>query len=115
MRGSDSARASAPLTRCPPFLAPFRWIRLSITLPANGLNGCTYRSPWSLAAAIAVGIASALVAEYLLDKRWIFYNPCSGLATHARKISRYALIGLDNTAIFLATELTFYRSIPASN
>lgn len=54
-----------------------------------------------LAAAMAAGTATGLVAKYLLDKRWIFFDREPG---HARKFSLYTLMGLITTALFWGVE-----------
>lgn len=57
--------------------------------------------------ALALGTLTGLVAKYLLDKRWIFADRSTGVATHARKFSLYTLMGVFTTVIFWGSELAF--------
>lgn len=78
-----------------------QWIELRI-----------YSGPWSLMLAMAFGTGAGLVTKYLLDKRWIFNDRTSGLATHVRKFSLYTLMGVVTTAIFWGLELLFDALTP---
>lgn len=60
------------------------------------------------AAAVVLGTAAGLALKYALDKRWIFDDRSRGLAAHGRKFSLYTAMGLVTTAIFWATETTFW-------
>lgn len=60
------------------------------------------------AAAVLVGTALGLVVKYILDKRWIFADPETGLRAHGRKFGLYTAMGLVTTAIFWATETAFW-------
>lgn len=57
-----------------------------------------------LALAIAAGTITGLVLKYLLDKRWIFADPETGLKAHGRKFGLYTAMGLVTTAIFWGAE-----------
>lgn len=65
--------------------------------------GMTDRS-FALALAIFVGTGVGLVVKYLLDKRWIFFDHSSGVATHTRKFALYTLMGVTTTLIFWGAE-----------
>lgn len=71
-----------------------------------------YSGSWSLMLAMAFGTGAGLVTKYLLDKRWIFNDRTSGLATHARKFTLYTLMGVVTTAIFWGSELLFDALTP---
>jgi putative flippase GtrA len=71
-----------------------------------------YRGPLALPLAMAFGTATGLGLKYLLDKRWIFHDPGTGIGLHARKFSAYTLMGVATTAIFWATELAFDAASP---
>jgi len=58
----------------------------------------------ALALAIFVGTGAGLVVKYLLDKRWIFFDHSSGVASHTRKFSLYTLMGVATTLIFWGAE-----------
>ena len=60
--------------------------------------------PTALALAIFVGTGAGLVVKYLLDKRWIFFDHSSGVATHTRKFLLYTLMGVATTLIFWGAE-----------
>lgn len=70
-----------------------------LTLPLAGL-----------AAAMAAGTATGLATKYLLDKRWIFADPATGLAAHSRRFGLYTLMGVLTTGLFWATELSFHHA-----
>ncbi len=65
-------------------------------------------TPLWFAAAVVVGTALGLIVKYLLDKRWIFGDPATGLRAHGRKFGLYTAMGLVTTAIFWATETAFW-------
>ena len=48
------------------------------------------------------------MVKYILDKRWIFFDTSSGLATHGRKFTLYTLMGIVTTLIFWGTETAFW-------
>ena len=58
--------------------------------------------------ALAAGTLVGLVIKYLLDKRWIFRDLESGLKTHRRKFTLYAMMGLLTTGIFWGVETIFW-------
>ena len=58
--------------------------------------------------AMAMGTGVGLVVKYLLDKRWIFADPSTGIANHTRKFGLYTFFGGFTTAMFWATEGSFY-------
>lgn len=61
-----------------------------------------------LALALICGTGAGLVIKYLLDKRWIFDDRTTGLATHGRKFGLYSLMGVATTLIFWASETGFW-------
>lgn len=67
------------------------------------------RPPLGLPLAMALGTLAGLLAKYVLDKRWIFADPASGLCAHSRKLALYTLMGVATTAVFWGTELAFAR------
>ena len=71
-----------------------------------------YRGPLSLPIAMAFGTGTGLALKYGLDKRWIFRDPGTGIALHARKFTAYTLMGAVTTAIFWVTELAFDAASP---
>ena len=50
------------------------------------------------------GTVVGLIIKYLLDKRWIFADPSTGLRAHGGKFALYSLVGLFTTAIFWGAE-----------
>lgn len=66
-----------------------------------------YDGPFAIYGALALGTLTGLVAKYVLDKRWIFADRSTGVATHARKFSLYTLMGVFTTVIFWGSELAF--------
>ena len=68
------------------------------------------RDPDGLRYALAVGTGTlvGLVVKYLLDKRWIFSDPDTGLRAHSRKFTLYTMMGVLTTAIFWGSETAFW-------
>lgn len=60
--------------------------------------------PAGFAAAVFVGTGVGLVLKYALDKRWIFDDRSTGIATHGKKFTLYTLMGIVTTAIFWGSE-----------
>jgi putative flippase GtrA len=58
--------------------------------------------------AVLAGTAVGLVVKYVLDKRWIFADPATGLRAHSRRFGLYTAMGVVTTLIFWATETTFW-------
>ncbi len=58
--------------------------------------------------AVLAGTAVGLVLKYVLDKRWIFADRSTGLATHGRKFALYTAMGIVTTLIFWGTETAFW-------
>jgi putative flippase GtrA len=58
--------------------------------------------------AVISGTAVGLLLKYVLDKRWIFFDPSSGLAVHGRKFTLYTLMGIITTLVFWGTETVFW-------
>lgn len=69
---------------------------------AFGENGLFF------AVAVGAGTLAGLVVKYVLDKRWIFYDPDTGVKAHGQKFTRYTAMGLITTAIFWGTETAFW-------
>jgi len=60
------------------------------------------------AGAVAAGTLIGLVVKYILDKRWIFFDPSTGVRAHSTKFALYTAMGLITTAIFWGTETAFW-------
>lgn len=54
--------------------------------------------------AVLLGTGVGLVVKYLLDKRWIFGDPETGLKAHGRKFAIYTVVGGVTTALFWGSE-----------
>lgn len=65
--------------------------------------------------ALAAGTGSGLVVKYILDKRWIFYDPTEDAGREARKFTLYTLTGIGTTLLFWGTETTFWLIWPDTN
>jgi len=61
-----------------------------------------------LAAAIGAGTIVGLGVKYVLDKRWIFHDAETGLASHGRKFTLYATMGVFTTLLFWGSETAFW-------
>lgn len=60
------------------------------------------------AAAVSAGTLAGLVVKYLLDKRWIFDDRSTGLASHGRRFTLYTAMGIVTTAMFWGFETAFW-------
>lgn len=67
-----------------------------------GSEGTTF------ALAVGAGTLAGLLAKYILDKRWIFYDLGTGVKAHSRKFSLYTAMGVFTTAIFWSFETAFW-------
>ena len=61
-----------------------------------------------LALSIAAGTLVGFAVKYVLDKRWIFYDPFTSRREEARKISLYGLFSVATTLVFWGFEVTFW-------
>lgn len=81
---------------------------------ATGVNlGSQHAMLWlgsGLAAAMAAGTATGLMAKYLLDKRWIFADRSTGWGNFSRSFGLYTMMGVVSTVLFWGTELAFARA-----
>lgn len=84
--------------------ALFAAIAAGINLATQFICLRLYGGPGRLAVAIAAGTLAGLVAKYVLDKRWIFFDTTQGARAHAERFSLYTLTGVFTTAIFWGTE-----------
>lgn len=66
-----------------------------------------YLQPFALTVALIFGTGTGLVTKYILDKRWIFFDPSIGVAAHGRSFTLYAITGVLTTAIFWGLEYGF--------
>lgn len=92
--------------------ALFAALATVMNIASQWVSLALYRGPLSLPLAMAFGTATGLGLKYVLDKRWIFRDPGSGIGLHARKFTAYTLMGVVTTAIFWATELAFDAARP---
>ena len=58
--------------------------------------------------ALGAGTLAGLVVKYVLDKRWIFFDPTTGAAAQGRQFGLYSLMGVITTVIFWVTETAFW-------
>jgi len=68
----------------------------------QGRDGTTF------ALAVGAGTLVGLIIKYALDKRWIFYDPGTGVKEHGQKFSLYTAMGIITTAIFWGIETAFW-------
>jgi putative flippase GtrA len=61
-----------------------------------------------LALSIAAGTIVGFAVKYVLDKKWIFYDPFTSHRDEARKISLYGLFSVVTTLVFWGFEVTFW-------
>ena len=87
--------------------ALFAALATAINLATQYITLLLYIGVAALPLAMAAGTLTGLVAKYLLDKRWIFFDPSHGTRAHAKRFSLYTFTGLFTTGIFWGTELLF--------
>lgn len=58
--------------------------------------------------AVGCGTFVGLFLKYFLDKRWIFFDTASGIASHGRKFTLYTAMGVFTTLIFWGSETAFW-------
>ena len=82
----------------------FAIVAMLANLGAQRLVLGFWEGGYTLAMAIFVGTGVGLAVKYVLDKRWIFFDTSTGVATHSRKFALYTLMGVVTTAIFWGAE-----------
>jgi putative flippase GtrA len=79
-------------------------------LGIQALMDRAYQGTAAVYVSLFVGTLAGLVVKYLLDKKFIFYDPTRGLARRGWQFVRYALTGVLTTAIFWSLELGAYHA-----
>lgn len=92
--------------------ALFAALSTAINLATQYVALLLYGGMGALPLAMAAGTLTGLITKYLLDKRWIFFDPSHGTRAHAKRFSLYTFTGLFTTAIFWGTELLFAAMSP---
>ena len=93
-------------------MTAFKYILFAVI--ATGLNLLfqffslqVYSGLASLYLAMAVGTIAGLLCKYILDKKYIFYQPSQSVKQDAGRFMLYSLTGVFTTAIFWGTEIAF--------
>lgn len=89
--------------------AAFAGVAAALNLSIQWLSFRFYNGPYALGVALIVGTGTGLLAKYVMDKRWIFFDNETGVAAHGRKFLLYALMGVSTTGIFWGTEFLFHH------
>jgi peptidoglycan biosynthesis protein MviN/MurJ (putative lipid II flippase) len=63
----------------------------------------------ALTASMLAGTAAGFAIKYILDKRWIFDDRYASSTAELKKILLYGTSGVATTALFWATELSFWH------
>jgi putative flippase GtrA len=61
-----------------------------------------------LVLSIAAGTLVGFAVKYVLDKKWVFYDPFTSHRDEARKISLYGLFSVFTTLVFWGFEVSFW-------
>ena len=85
----------------------FAVISIFLNVLFQYLSFFVYRGFGSLYVAMLTGTLVGLVSKYILDKKYIFYDPSENKTDDARKFMLYALMGVFTTLIFWITEFSF--------
>ena len=87
--------------------ALFAAVSTAVNLGTQYIALLLYGGTGALPLAMAAGTLTGPVTKYLLDKRWIFFDPSHGTHAHVQRFSLYTFTGLFTTALFWGTELLF--------
>lgn len=86
----------------------FAAIATTANLSAQKFVLATIDVEFRLVLAMLVGTGVGLVAKYILDKRWIFFDTSRGIASQGKNFALYSATGVVTTLIFWATETAFW-------
>ena len=92
--------------------ALFAALSTAVNLATQYVALLLYGGMAALPLAMAAGTLTGLIAKYILDKRWIFFDLSHGTSAHAKRFSLYTFTGLFTTAIFWGIELLFTALSP---
>ncbi len=84
--------------------AAFAGIATAINLGSQAAFAQFYYGPFALTGAIILGTGTGLVAKYMLDKYWIFFDRSTSAAAHGKQFALYTATGIATTLIFWAFE-----------
>ena len=87
--------------------AVFAAIATVVNIATQYVSSALYTGRYELYAAMSAGTLTGLVAKYILDRRWIFYDQPTSLRGHSVKFTLYSVMGIFTTFIFWGTELAF--------
>lgn len=90
----------------------FAVIATAINLICQWVVFSLYEGLYVLWFALLVGTLAGLIAKYILDKHWIFYDVTTTGAQNIQKFGLYSLMGVVTTVIFWGTEMLFYTYVP---
>ncbi len=90
----------------------FAFLSSTANLASQKVCFWLYSGVGSLMVALVIGTGVGLVSKYLLDKKWIFYDPAQGAKAHGKKFGLYTMMGLFTTVIFWGTEALFHHIFP---
>ena len=89
--------------------AGFAAIAIIINLVTQWACLRLYAGPFMLWAALLAGTVTGLMAKFLLDKQWIFYDRAPrSVVAHGRQFGLYTGMGVLTTAILWGTEYLFH-------
>lgn len=88
--------------------AAFAALATLANLAAQRLVFATIDGDLRLGLALIVGTGVGLVLKYVLDKKWIFYDPRRPVADETRTFTLYTLTGVGTTLIFWGSESLFW-------
>lgn len=108
VQSSRWGRAIVMLSVLFAWYAAFAVLATIANLVAQRLILAIDNSPSGYAIAVMTGTGAGLVLKYLLDKRWIFEDPSTGMRSHSRKFTLYTAMGILTTLIFWGTETAFW-------
>ena len=86
----------------------FALIATAINIASQDVVIRFYAGEYAIVLSILVGTFTGLVAKYILDKKYIFFDLNSGIREDSRKFFMYSVMGVATTVIFWGFESIFH-------
>jgi putative flippase GtrA len=86
---------------------------MAVNLGVQYVSLLVYRGPMALIGSIVAGTGAGFVCKYLLDKRFIFFDPAGDASREAGQVLLYGMTGVLTTLLYLGCELGFWRAFGA--
>jgi putative flippase GtrA len=91
----------------------FAIVATLVNLGFQHLSLFVYRGPLAVGGSILAGTGAGFLCKYVLDKRFIFFDPTRAAAHEVGQVALYGVTGVVTTLLFWACELGLWRAIGA--